>query len=596
MPVQIPTLQRAPVQDPQRPVLLDNRVPDLTDSMRSREKGIDRLGEVAVDTVEKVKAAAGDTEGIKRAMAYEQEWRRNMYGNDQDGTLGIKFQQGDPTTLYKGFDDHMTGKFKDLTEDENLDPTTRAIVMKHLSDKANSLELQKLAEYGHQQNKYDNDVHDAAVSMEKNNLNDAATLIKVDSPDSFAAFDQSISRIRDLRLRQGLKTGAVVPDENGKSFFVGDDGKPIKVSIVPHMDYALKKDLSDGIHDVLDNLVKSNQMEKAKALNDKYGDYLLPDNKRQLAHEFQAGEVKDEAFKAVEAVRGKSPNQIDSYFEKLSPEAKDKAYEILNDQQRRQEDIKERTSKRNYNALANHVLDVMNSDKPYAGKTELEQDPQFINRINLIADPKQRKAIYDAVIQPKESSDAAIMTLQKAVFNGELQGMSPEDFNEHKSGLSKVDRRKWDTLYEKLNRPQTGAQVNAQFKIAGDELQKQLIDTGYIHRNDFGKLSNSEEMRMLDARNEFIDALSKRDEPMSTPEINQFAREFALSKKKGEAFSPPEVRKFVGQRNKTTPPPVAPQGALIKGKTRPEWNRLLQQKLGKAPSAQELDQFIKEQE
>lgn len=597
MAVQIPTVQRIDAAPDASVGRIDAKIPDSTRAMEIQATGVEHLGKAAEAYFDKVETDAAHIESTKRALQYEATFKEQMYGTKDK--LGAKFQEGDPTKIYNDVTETMKQRFQELTNDDSLSRKAKEMTLKALTEKSGQLEVHQLAEYGAQNAKYQDNVNSAARENEKNNLTTAAAVIKPEDPTSFAMFDQTVAKIRDLNLKNAIRVGTAVPDENGMSMYIGEDGKPTRLKVSEMASHDLKKDLSEGIFNAMDNAVKSGQLDVAKALKDKYGDYLDPVAKRKLTDGFEKEEKDQTAYKAAVDTRGMTPDQVEKYISKIpDPETQDKARKVINDNQARQEEMVKRASTQNANVIMNRLTKIQNSPNPILTETELMNDPVVKNALDKVTDAKQKKAIIEMVVQPKQTSDAARSKMQDLIFgndaDADIQGMSPSEFNGYLSGLSKADRNKYTRRYESMN-SETGAQTATRYKASAKELQDQLIDVGYIKRDQFGKISGINEQRLIEARGELDDHLDKQgSSPMSPKDIKDYARNFAIAKKTGQAFQDPEpAQKFQGTKTETPP---APSGAIIKGKTRVQWNQKYLQDNKRPATKEQLDQYINGQE
>jgi hypothetical protein len=597
--VQIPQLREIEVQAPDSVGRTNpDVVPDLSRGIERQSRAAIGLGEELVNYSQRIEEQEADTEATNRSNQFEAKYRSLLYGDGE--TPGIKFQDGNPTDLYKRFDEQMIEEYNRLTNDDNLTGRTKELVMKRLVDKANQLELQKLTEYGYQQTKYEDQITSTAIDLEKNTLTDSSAFIKPGDEGSFRPFDEAIGRIRATRMRSGMKMGGVVPDENGNSIYINDQGEPMRVSISQPTNLALRKDLSEGIYDAMDNALKSGNTEVARAMKERYGQYLDPVRKKALADDFEKADLKDKAYAAAADAKRVG---VDKALAGLDPEVRDKALGIIDDDQRRMENIRDRYSKNNYNMLMNHVNKRMRSDAPYSGMSELENDPVFANTIDKIKDAKQKQAIFDSVVIPKQSSDSANQRVNDLLY-GRVPGedvaqMSEEDWELAKSGLNRLDRNRADARRNSMM-GETNAQMTSRYKQAGKELADQMIAVGYVKPDDSGKYGGKNQIKKIEAENEFMDYLdSLGTGPMSPKDIKDHARSFALSKKTGEAIKPPAGnQRFAGSRTGGGGQEPGTAKKLIKGKSRLEWAREYKKQYNREPrtGTNELNNFINSQD
>lgn len=594
--IQIPSLERTSAVADGPAGHLDNKVPDTVRGMQMASEGVEKVGTAAEAYFAKVEKEAADVESIKRVNEYEKTFKTQMYGDGTSQNPGARFVEGDPKDVYKRLDDTMVAKFQELTNDDNLSRQAKDLTLKRLTEKQGILDAHKLQEYGTQTSRYQGNVTRAAISNEKDNLTDSAAFIKADDPSSFAPFDSSIAKIRSLSLGDSMRVGTAVPDENGETVYVGADGKIQKLKASPMATFDLRKDLSEGIANSMENAINSGNTDVAKAIKEKYGEFLDPIKKKSIADKLDRADTESQAYQAAVDTRGMKPDQVDNYLNKLTPEVRDKALTVIDANQRREEDLRTRASKNAYDKVATVLDKIQRSDNPLLSQVELEQMPLFKNVRDQIKDPKQMEALYSRINAPKTSDPKAIQKMQELVFSSDIQGMDPADFALYKSRLSKADQKKYDGIYEKAN-SETGAQENQRYKRYDKELQDQAIDLGLIKRNGYGKIAGEDEKKLIEMRNDLQDHLdAKGTGPESPKDIKDYARSYVTAKKAGVAFepaAPPE--KFPGKAGTDTPPPPPPTGAVIKGKTRAQWNQQYQLNKKSVATPEQLNQFIKDQ-
>lgn len=543
MPIKIPDLQRSAPVAPSSMGRIEAKAPDFARSTAQGEADLQRLGATGVDLMNRFEDDAIDTEANNRTVEYETIFKQKMYGSE--GKPGLKFQGGDPTELYKNFDEEMKKEYDRLSAGD-MSPRMQAIVQKRLNNTADQLTMTRLSEQGAHQAKWDEQVTTAAVGLKKQGLVEASTFIQPDDPSSFGPFESLLQDIRKTKIRHGEKYNGVERSESGKSVYLDDDGKPVRVNLGLVTDYEVKKELSEGISDAMENLIKSDQIDKAQALKERYWAYLDPVKKKSLADDFQKANVKFAAYDAADKI---DKMGVEKATKNLEPEARDKALEIYDDRQRRKENIKDRSSKSSYNLLANHIEKNLRKDPDtYAGVSELENDEIFTRAIGRVSDAKQKKALYDMVVQPKESNDAAIARVQTLLEGNDPEhpdvvDMKPEERQMYLSGLSKTDRRYYERKMDRFA-SETGAEEKQRYKLANDKLVETAVTLGLVKRDDFNRISGREEIKMNLMKKEFeakLDAYGSR--PMSPKEITDLTYGYGLAKQKHKDFIFPERQK-----------------------------------------------------
>lgn len=606
-PIEIPTVKRIATEAPQSVGRIQTQIPDGSAGIRSTGTALEGVAEQAIKYRNQVADQHADTVATDVANQFEQRWKTELYGDPQNpGKVGAKFQTGNPTDIYKKFDDTMQGHLDELSSNDQWDTETRNLVNRRLGKKAEEFRLQTLTDYGNQQHKYDDGVTGSGIKLAQQAMPDASVFIQPGDDSTLAPLQTKIANIQNLRIAQALRYGSAQEDPNGQTAYTAPDGTVKRVTLGPTTQIQIKKDLSDGLYATMDNLVKlgtSDSLAKAAVMKDKFGDMLDPLHRDKLTKDFEASRIKAAAFVAAEKAR--TSGNPAAALQGADPEVRHKALSIINEDQRNMEQIKGRQSKANFNPLMQHVLEVMHSDTPYSGTNALEADPLFVAMKDKVTDPKQLQALYHAVEKPKESSQAALTKMQNLITgqdpNNDITKMTPSDFALFKVGLNGAAQKKYDGIYEKAH-TQTGAQIMTSYKYADKELADQLVGINHIQRNQWGKFAGRDEAKWIQARQEMEDYIATSDHPMKPDEIKQHVREYAVHVQTGEALKPiTTMPKFNGGNQNATPqppagnaPPVSVFGAMTpatKFGYIQQWRKANNTR--ETPSSKTLEDFIK---
>lgn len=586
MPIQIPDLKRFNPVEPASVGRLKAEIPDSTKQVAKTNEMLGDLGKGAVDYLARIEREQIDVEATKRENSYETAFAAKL--------SQAKASQGDPTEVYNKLDSDMKEYFDQLAGDENLPARTKEAVVKKLSNTANRLQLQRLSEQGNQQIKYEDAVDKASIDLKKKALMEATTHIDPSDKSSFSMFDGLVGEITQTHLGRASKRGGATLDENG-----------VVTKLGPVAHDQLGKDISEGVYNAMDNLIKAGQLEKAKALKERYWQYLEPNKQTALSDDFAKGEVESLSYRA--AYGGKMTTILDGITDPVKREkVRDEALKLQDSRQQHIEAQNARASKGNYNQALNYINDITRKD-PTAfagGIIDMEKDDTLKRLLPRITDAKQKQAVFDAVVQPKETNEAARANYQNILFGTHpdypegLVGVSPEDMQGIVSRMNKSDQKKAWTKYESFN-SETGAEKQQHMKAAGGELFNQLAAVGYIRRNRYNpaRPAFEQEGKLTNAQNEFIDQIDKLG--LDPKQTKDEARKFALAKIKNEVYQPPEKRSFKGDRkNAPSSGFVEPdQNGLVKGKTYKEWGIEYRKQFGSNPSLYSLEfqNFIKGQ-
>lgn len=588
MAVKIPEIKRMGPVDPASVGRIEGRVPDSTGAFKQSSAALTQLGGEVIQQIDRYEAQEADTEATKRDATF-QLWATEEMGR-------IKQQEGDPTELYNKFDQDVSAKLSELMDDGSLSERTRTAIAKKLTNTANHVQLQRLTQAGAQKAIYDEKVNNAGLELKKNALIEATTVLDPNDPTSTAPFDDLIGNMRELVLKHGIKVGTVTPDEAGEAFYLDDDGNPVRVKMNDSAKYRLAKELSEGVYNAMDNLVKAGQIDKANFLKEKYGNYLDPVKRKALADDFEKNQIENIAYQAADA------KDMNAVLEQIKDpvqrsKARDKAETIRSDRMSRRERTAEIASKANYNKIMKHIQTTMRENPDaYIGKSELEADPIFKGHFNKVTDAKQQKAIYDAVLAPKETTQAAQVKLQKLFFGDDpdydLDTIDPDTFYaEYLPGASKADRKRYTKMFEAA-KSETGSERNQRMKEAGKLLQDHLLRVGYIKMNEFNRLEGKNAQKFIEARSDMLDHLEKTGN-MDIASLDKYIRGYAATRKEGVPFQPPVQPKLPGVKEvkEAAKPPPSIRG----GKTLTQWANEYKAEFGRMPGVKngELENYIK---
>lgn len=621
MAVQIPRLKEITPKTPESVGRIDVQLPDPTHAIAQQTTAVEHIGGQLADFNQSIENNAIDTEVTKREIELKSRMNKRVNGDGQ--TSGIIHQKGDPTPLWKQFDEQTKSDYDELSNAENMSPAGQQLLQKRLGNAVDQFEVQKLAVQGSQYAKYDQDVYNADIYLKKNDLMKNASVILPNDSGSMSAFDKTVGDIRHTVLKQGLKNGNVVPDDNGNALYIGEDGKEMRVTVGASTQMELKKELSDGIYKASDVLVKSGNLEAAKAVHDKYGDNIDAVNQEKFATEFKKEDKNAQAYKAAGQAEQLGPQGAEKLFNKLDPEIADQARKIRHERNTlRDEDIK-RVSTNSYNQIVNIIADKQNNGQGFAGPIQMENDKTIKLLMGNVTDARQKEAIYAAVSDgPKISSPDAVVKFQNLLVSRDdahpdgLRGLSPEDLNQYLSGLSKSDRLVAKTKWTSLN-TETGAQQNERYKVGAKRLESTLIALNYLQPDPYnGHITGDDQAKLNAATASLTNDLDAHGPgPMSPKELTDFVDKKAAAIKKGEVFQPAPRPTFQGTAKSAPTPAIAPakvqgQGSVLLAQNTPapeaaptttlplsdskQWMQKFVQTFHRAPKfSGELDNFIK---
>lgn len=554
--VSVPKLQRI---QPSASLPANDRIkmqaPNNASDILNRTGNITKLGEAGADLYY-------DIEDNKiQQLSNEAEQKYTAWNTEQ--LQKLKSYQGDPTDAYAAHDIAAKEKYDEiLNERPDLNERVKSHLSANLNKAMGAQDLHTIKQRGAQQETYANTVFESQVKLKKDNLGINAGYIKKDDPGSFLPMDQNISEIKTTIAKRGFVTGIAkkLPDDakSWNHIYQDEDGKMVKVELSDIAKSKAAKELSEGVSSSINSMIAGGYTEEAQAAYERYKPYIDVKMKAHLDTKFKTAGVKAAAFNEIGKVENKSDTEQMTAIENIKdPAIKSEALKIKDTNDARREHIKNRREKANYEVLGNRVLKKMNSDDPFHGEADLENDPVFKATYDRLS-VKGKKSVLEMVKAPKETDPKAEAAIQNAFFGNDpdnnIEGMSPTKFAELTVGLNKADKTKYTNMYNKQN-IQTAGEERAIVKRAGSMLQDQLLSDGHIARNKYGKIAGDDEITLINARNKLIDVLDKRG-PMNEKELKDFVKEFSAAEIKGKVFNP-AVKTPVTKTSNVPPKDVA---------------------------------------
>jgi len=502
------------------------------------EKGIDLYTEFENDKITQ--------------LSYEVEKEYSDWNGEKLAKL--KAHQGDPTELYAQYEQEAEQKYNEiLNKRPDLNTRVKSGVKSALDKTANTQRIQVLKQRGAQQEVYENNTYESAVKLKKNNLGVSASYIKADDPGSFYPFEENIADIKTTIAKRAIDKGlgTVVPEnseERGDHVYRDLDGKMVKVKLNDIAKVRVAKELSEGVGTSITSMINSGYTQEAQAAFERYKPYLDTKTKGSIESKFKTTGLKSTAYDEMSKIEGKSESEQMQYIESVKdPEIKSELLKIKDTNDRRRQNIRERREKVNYEALAGKVLNRMNSEAPYNGLAELEEDPTYKAVFDRL-DAKSKKSIIEMVNAPKETNSKSEVKIQDLFFGNDadnsIEEISPEQFAQYTTGLSRSDKKKYTNMYNRM-RTQTSSEERSTYKRAGNMLRDQLLIDEHIEKDKFGKISGDDEITLLKAQNKLIDHLDKQG-VMDEKSLKDFVKNFSAAEIKGKVFSPEPKAVFSG--------------------------------------------------
>jgi len=558
MPVQIPRLQR--VQSSQQ--LPERRIRATVKSQAgdilSRTETLGKLAETGLDIYEKVENEKIDQLGNE----IEQEY--SVWNAEQMEKL--KSFKGDPTDSYAQYEVEETEKYNELLgKREGLSERVKRGLKSRLDKVKSSARIQLLHQRGAQQATYENNLYESTLGLKKQGLPASASLIRPDVPESYGDFDKNIGEIKTIIAKHGLKNGTVSlvdKDAKGDHAYFDADGNVVKVAFSNQAKLRAGKEVSEGVKNSIDAVIAGGYKENAKAMLEKYKNYLDPKSRTDLLKKIKKEDVKEDAFESVGKIEAMPEDKRSSAIEKIKdPEKKSEVLKIMAANESRRAALRKGREDRNHEALSNHLIENRNK---FHGIADLERDPIYKATWDKLS-AKQKKAIEEEFKAPRKSDLKALARVQELFLGNDpkykIETMSAAQFQEQLVGLNQGDRDKMNTRFlSRRTKKGEGRVSDRVYQQASKMLKNKLVGRGLVSLNDYNKLEKDDLIKFNQASDDLNNWLDGFDERATRKDISDYVDDYIHQKIKEDLFDPDERYEeetgegfFFGPSKKYTP-------------------------------------------
>lgn len=475
MAVQVPRIERfAPTNTPSVG-RVEATLPDTTKAFAIQNDAIMDVSKDMMSAYEKSRKAANDTKTDEIVNRFNVETNNMLSGPN-----GARFQKGDPVPVYGKLDENVNELQKRLLdENQNLDNDAKTLLNSKLENARSSFNVKKDTSYGSQYDHYETNVTNDSVSLLKNELTESTGYINPADPNSLVPFNNILNQIKSKRVESGIRTGRIQVDANGKPIL--DVGTGLQIS----------KDLSDGIYDAIASLNAQNNPEAAEKVREMYKQYIDPVNMKKAYEGTEKAMTEKKAENLyLTAVRMGPEKAIAAIQREKDPEVQAKAMQFLDDQQRREENVRSRSSTKNYNEAVKLVQNRMTGNNPFVSVADMERDPKLKMLLPGVTTAGERKALYAMINAPKKSNEGVKSDAYDKFFKGEFKGMPYEDLLQIKSELSKEDaaffERKWSDA-NSSERRESSSKAQAKANFMQNMIKRRMNEIGIVELNRYGK-------------------------------------------------------------------------------------------------------------
>lgn len=607
--IQIPKIQSTEDQPVNAPRIEAQSVDAVTPEMKTTA-ALEGVGQQVIKVHDELALQAADTEATNRKNDYLLWRKKKLYGDPETGEIGLINQKGDPTKLYKQFDDEQTKKLDDLAKAPDAadwSPMTQNIVNRRLSRSFEEGQLETLTQYGHQQKLYDDNITDSRISLAAQGMPFASSFIVPGDDKSFGPMQGKIADIRNAVIAQGLRDKTAIPDKNGADAYLDPQtGQPMAVTLSDTAKAEINKQLGKSLSSTLENLVNSSgpdapdALAKAKAFQEKFGSMIDEYSKGQIKTKMEKAETEQDANDIAHSLRGKSPDQIDKALADVPEATRRKAEQYLSDSARYMENLKRAQREQNDEALTKK-LQQYKQDNPNATVSDMESQPWYKNLSTKIS-LSQDKAAKNFMEPPKTANPKAVRNAlnilqgKDPTIGTDLSKMSASQVMQASaqlpdSGIGAVLKRRLIDATVPSN-----AQKNQQFMHAMKEVKTELANKGLVTlNNDQGtdvRVGTEDADNLGKYQSEFAADLEVKGN-LSYDQIKKEARDFVATKMKNQPVEKSWYDTFKGAIQSAPAADKSPQtmtqdAAIGKAK------KLFEQTYSRTPNADEVKKYIQE--
>lgn len=482
-------------------------VQDQASNILGQSQKVASLAATAIDVHRRYEDETIDDESNEASVEY------NNWIKPELKVAELKVAEGaNPTDIYAAFDESEEAKFQEIMgRRPNLNSRVKENVSKNLNNIRSSHNTQVLSQRALQQEIYKNKTSEAALKVEKDNLPINASYIQdeeapivdgkrsVSSEAGYAPFEKGIDNMTTIIAKNGLRLGTVKKyPEDTDSFnhtYIGADGEEIKVQLSKIATARVNKEVGEGVANSIDAMVGAGNTGRAKTMMSKYGDSLPPKIRTTLNKKIADKELTKDSYKIAADIGTKPKEQQEAAIRRIkNPEQKSKVIAIMNDDQRRISDMRERREDSNYELLMK-TLAAGEKSGAIKGQSDLENTEVYGKTFDNIS-AKQQQTVEEHFKAPKTSDQEVMAEAYDLLMGEEVVQMSASQYLEKLAGLSRVDK---NTMMSKFYSRKTAKDSDSSTKTykKAERITRTIMDSNEMLEYDKYRGKLEPESRVL---------------------------------------------------------------------------------------------------
>jgi hypothetical protein len=389
--------------------------------------------------------------------------------------VGLRYIQGSPDEEYNSFHKIFKKRHEDdIKAAENLHGRAKQLYLAGIKKTFDEIMAKSISQQHAQNDKYEQNVANGKIALVKRAAveNTAMVIDGVDS--SLEQFEGSIEELKLTTMEYAVKYGGAEETPDGKFVVKGDDGEIRKFNLTPQVQNQVVGDVSDTYFNAINNMASAGETEKAKFMFNKYEKMIDPkvDRPRLLA-KLKSNDEKSKAFEVIGKLRGKSESQQQTIIDGIKDEeVRQKVLGLREQRDGYHRNRKKQLSNKHYQPLSIKLAKNQAGPNKFTNVRQLEAWNEFERVEGFITEPRERKALYEQVTNPKTSNTTTLYGLYDEWVTGPgFTGMSMSDLGVKMVGLNNRHKNSIISLW-RIDNGETPGQQQSRLKSLYKKMEK----------------------------------------------------------------------------------------------------------------------------
>lgn len=403
----------------------------------------------------------------------------------------------------------------DFLSAENLDEQTKSDLDTYLTERDAIFDERMKTKYAKSVQAYEIKTSESEFKMFQKDALVLASKIDPKNPNSFLILDEKLEKVGSNITDYAQVAGIAQKDESGQ---------PIYSEVTKSQ---VSKAKGDTVKIMVDNLLAIGQVEKAKAIYDRYKDDLLPDDKFTKLNETFAKAEKEQKIKSsVNKFKNlREDVAIEAISKTVPSELVEETVDRLKKEKIKQREDKNRKSSEVEVMLKNLIDEKNKTGNPYLTVEEFENDPRASNVLKSLT-PEDRQSVRNQLgVRNKVGDAQKYDKLLESYQSGEMDDWTYEQLRKEAVSLN---TSQWTNIEKKFNKIKGGGEKGIQVKdrrFMSPRIKQSLAGVVLQANADTLALTTAGKAKWRDEVEPFIEA-----------EMDKLPKEFSNSTERNEAL------------------------------------------------------------